>query len=475
MNKPFKLILSVICAVLALTVLSVTAFAASGSGISVSDSELSPGDTFTVTLSVPSAEAADTASIRVEFDASVFEVTSWAPTLANGFYNSGDGFFALTSANAVRAIDLSRGAEFTATMSVKRSAASGTYPIKLVSASFSYVKDNGYDYVELWTPAVTEVQVKIGSGTGASSPSITTSQSPAVTTSPSVAAPSPISSTTKTTTASTTPLVSATKQPADNDDAAADTTRKADENAAALDDDEDEYPEAGDSVIYDTDNDDGDTTAPVNGGGSGVEVTYKVSLGGLPDGKIHISTSGAAFDRDTRIVLTGNGGADNDALNALKSMGLGKHDYYAFDISLYDAVSNKRVNTLKSGSVGFAIPVPKKLTGAMSDLSVYHISGGKATSIPSRIAFENGQYRIKFSASDFSTYVIVDMVGELADNAQASIVDTTNSGSSGTGVRPLNPNTGVTAAIAVPAALVGCALLSRKVIKKRKRKKTYVD
>ncbi len=177
MCRMFKLILSVLCAAIAFAAVSVTAFAASVNGISVSGTDLAPGDTFTVTLSVPAAEAADTASVRVEFDPSAFEVVSWSPAITNGYYNSGDSFLALTSANAVRAIDMSRGAEFTATLLVKRNVVAGTYPIKLVSHSFSYVKDNGYEYVELWTPSVTDAYINVRGST------TTTSQVTEITTS----------------------------------------------------------------------------------------------------------------------------------------------------------------------------------------------------------------------------------------------------------------------------------------------------
>ena len=471
MCRMFKLILSLLCAAVAIAAVSVTASAASVNGISVSGSDLNPGDTFTVTLSVPAGESADTASIRVEFDPAAFEVVSWSPNLANGYYNSGDSFLAVTSANAVRTIDLSRGAEFTATLSVKRSVTSGTYPIKLVSHSFSYVKDNGYEYVELWTPSVTEAYVKVGSSSsGTPNSSVTTSQIPAITTS--TASSQPSVSVGKTTTAAASTTVGATtKTPVVNNDLDEETTIKADENAAALDDDEDEYPDTADTVTGSND-DDGDTTTPVNGGSKGVNVTYKVALGGLPDGKLNISAKKAVFDRDTEIRLIGTGEADENAVKALKSLGLDKHDYYAFDISLYDTATNKPVNTLTSGYIEFTIPVPKKLQSVMDKIDIYHISGGSAQRINSSIVFENGQYCIKFIASDFSPYMIVDMVGEKVDSAQGSIVDTTNSGN---GVMPLNPHTGVTAAVVIPAALVGCALLSRKVIKKRKRRKTYVE
>ena len=468
MCRMFKLILSVLCAVTALAAVSVTAFAASVNGISVSGSDLRPGDTFTVTLGVPAAEAADTASLRVEFDPSVFEVVTWTPNLTNGYYNSGDSFIALTSANATRAIDLSRGAEFTATLAVKRSASSGTYPIKLVSSSFSYVKDNGYEYVELWTPSVTDASVRIASSSsGTPTSSVTTSQTPVITTSSSAASQPAVSSANATASAAATTKTTTAKSDTD-----ADTTIKPGETAAPPnddDEDEDEVPVSGNVVISTDDDDDGETTSPAVPDKKSVSVTYKAALGGLPDGKIHISTRSAVFDRDTEIRLTGTGKADDSALKALRELGLGKHDHYAFDISLYDSAANKRMNTLTGGHIEFAIPVPKKLLSAVDDLDVYHISGGRAQRINSSIAFTNGQYRIEFSASDFSTYMIVDMTGELADFTQASIADTSGTGSG------LNPHTGVTAAVTVPAALVGCALLSRKIIKKRKRTKTYVE
>ncbi|MBQ8614396.1 MAG: hypothetical protein IJ416_09300, partial [Ruminiclostridium sp.] len=139
-----------------------TAYAAEVSGLSVSDNELTVGDDFEVYVNVPAnSENADTASLKVEFDASAFEVKSWEPVVSGGTAGKGDGYFSLAAANAERKIDLSSGLIFKAVMSVKNGAKTGSYNFKLTKSSFSYVADNGYEYIELWSPEVKSISVKV--------------------------------------------------------------------------------------------------------------------------------------------------------------------------------------------------------------------------------------------------------------------------------------------------------------------------
>ena len=150
-----KNIFALITGFAVLTMLSLTSYAQSG-GISVSSSSLQRGQSFTVTLSVPKTENADTAFVKVEFDADAFEVVTWKPTVPGCeiVYNSGSGFFAFTYASAYRNMDLSGGLSLSAVLNVKKSAALGTYSIRLTNSDLTYVKENGYETEALWKPSV---------------------------------------------------------------------------------------------------------------------------------------------------------------------------------------------------------------------------------------------------------------------------------------------------------------------------------
>lgn len=151
----------VLTVILAIQLLTITIGAETLNGISVSSTELSHSEEFYVEVSIPSAENADTASLRVEFDENVFEVIEWNPEISGGIANSGAGFFGLSAANAERRIDLSSGMTLSAKMRVKDEAAEGEYSINLVKSSFCYVMDNGYEFKELWFPEAYEIIVKI--------------------------------------------------------------------------------------------------------------------------------------------------------------------------------------------------------------------------------------------------------------------------------------------------------------------------
>ena len=164
--KPFTSILIVFCIILSVLTLNIFIFAADINGISVSSDTAAAGDEITVTIYAPPAQNADTAFIKVEFDSSVFEVVKWEPTVANAIYNSGEGFFVVTSANASRAIQLGSGYRDTAVIAVKRNAPDGDHKFTLTQHSLSYIDDSGFKSVELWNPAVTEVTVHIGRSSG---------------------------------------------------------------------------------------------------------------------------------------------------------------------------------------------------------------------------------------------------------------------------------------------------------------------
>lgn len=151
----------VLAVILTVQLSALVAGAETINGISSSSTELSHSEEFYVDVAVPSAENADTASLRVEFDENVFEVIEWNPEISGGIANSGEGFFGLSAANAERRIDLSNGLVFSVKMRVKDDAVSGDYSINLVKSSFCYVMDNGYEFKELWFPETTEIIVNV--------------------------------------------------------------------------------------------------------------------------------------------------------------------------------------------------------------------------------------------------------------------------------------------------------------------------
>ncbi|MBO6303300.1 MAG: hypothetical protein J6N15_12775 [Ruminiclostridium sp.] len=170
----------------AVMMLSLHISAAAANGISVSDSAPARGEEFELALTVPPCGDADTASIVVEFPKDVFEVTEWAPVMSGGLSNIGDGFIALSAANADRYIDLSKGLTLTAKLRAREDAPDGKYSITLTDASLCYFNEMTRDFTELWSPEVTEATVTLTGGkpavTSVISEAVTDSETPISTT-----------------------------------------------------------------------------------------------------------------------------------------------------------------------------------------------------------------------------------------------------------------------------------------------------
>ena len=162
-----KRIIRAICAA-AVTFSMITAsafssFADATNGISVSETTLEQGDEFTVSLIVPPAEDADTASLRVLYDDTAFEGIEFAPDVPGSFTNLSNGIMALSAANATRAIKLGDGLTLTAKMKVRDNAPDGVYDFILVENSFCYLIEETWEFEELWFPETTKVSVTVGS------------------------------------------------------------------------------------------------------------------------------------------------------------------------------------------------------------------------------------------------------------------------------------------------------------------------
>ena len=144
MNKRITSLLLAVVMICSMLATAVPVFAAPGdSGVSASVTEASPGDTFTVTLTVPGTEKQiSDIGVKVHFDSTVFEVTEYTiPSIAgmakmqsNVAEANSNAFFSATYDSDSSDADITfTGLQLTATFKVKEGAASGTYAFELDS------------------------------------------------------------------------------------------------------------------------------------------------------------------------------------------------------------------------------------------------------------------------------------------------------------------------------------------------------
>lgn len=439
-------IFRVLPAVIALIcLLALPASAASVNGISASVTEAAPGDRFTIFIDVPGSSNGDTLSIRAEYDPDVFEVVSWNPDVPNCISNIGDGFIVVTSANVQRVINLSGGMHLSAEAVVKRNAPSGSYDIRLVTSSISYVKDNGYEYAELWYPSSFSARVRVnGSSSGGSS-------------------------------RDDRGVEDETEEVYDTDDDIVDGYDEPVEDEYGIDD---EFLDDDDVVPIDDDDEHYETEEPDYADeedepyfpqpASDAKITLDSRLTGLSAGNIRLSTKSYFFENDTTVELRNTDPYGSDAELAAKSLGFDSHDRYSFDITLRETDTGKTLTSLGDGYIELAMPLPDRMKTSPEALKVYHIEDGFPRLIASNITIEDGTAKICFRANAFSPYMIIDTVNEYYPEP----VIISDSGTANAG-RPINPATGVAAAVLIPAALVGCVVLAKKNGKRKRAKKDH--
>ena len=418
------------------------------SGLGVSRYAVDRGEQFTLNIYVPPLDRADSASIRVEYDDSVFYLRHWDPDIPGVTTNIGSGFFSASAANVTPAIDLRSGLTLKATFEVRNNAASGTHKFRLTKSSFSYYDEEIGDAVELWAPTKKEAVISVNS------PYITTTTptSPRVTTSTTYTGGGWVTNVTsgRNTTATTT---SRTTQPTDDPDWTSDTTIPPDTD----DPDDPEEPEDTTRTTRDTTRTGGNTPDTI-------KLAVDSKLVGLPKSKLSVGTKYRFFPTSTVITLSNTAEADRCAQSAVKGIDLADHPYYAFDISLYNMANGRPVQLIGSDAyIEFLMPVPTSLMRKGADIAVYHVENGYPVRIRSNVEKDGDDYKIRFTATDFSPYMFVDTVNE-------SLVTDKNIPNNGS----LNPNTGVAIAVAVPAALTGCVLLAKNG-RRRKRARRAVD
>ena len=430
-----------------------------GGGISASVSSVKRGAAFSVYISVPAIQAyADTASILVEFDPTMFDVISWVPSVPGAIRNSGSGFFSLAASNTGRVIDLTNGLTLKADLRAKQNAPITTGTVRLNKASFAYVEDNGYDYCELWEPAITSARVSI----------LNNDIRPPVTSSyrPSYPDTQPVL-----TTASATRTAVRTDTPVTTEDPDGETTELVDD----WEDDPDDWeydPDDGwdDDPFIDPEPPSDDDYEPEfpddeEGHRRKVNVALEQDLSGLGGEKIRIKTRYEFFDHDIIIIISDLPDSDPDAVSALKALGMSGHDIYPFDVSVFDTYTNSYIKSLPDGGyIDITIPLPRNMSAYSDSIELYHIVNGIPEKIESSIVTEDGVKKITFRLDSFSPFMMVNTIRTAAPEiVMPQDTEVPNSGGA------VNPATGAAAAIGIPAVLTGCVFLARKTKIHRRR------
>ena len=412
-----------------------------GGGIRLSDTYLNPGNEFYVYIDVPAiGEYADHAAIRVDYNYQAFELLDWDPYITGAKSTSYPGYFILSASNSSRNIDLSQSRRFTAKMKVRNTAPSGYYNFELSTGRFFYMDDNGYDTHELWSPAYKYAALTVGAGY--------------TTTYPQVTIRDPWNVPDNWNVVTTTTTLETIRRPTDDDDDEPDKIVTEDRDTAYYPEDDEE----------DIDPSDDDTTRQASGN---IEITLDNELDSLTAGKVVLNTYKKFFDHSVIIIIRRTAAANEAGTYALRNLGMENNESYAFDISLYDTVTGQYIHSLGDGYIEFDIPVPSTLADDLAAVRLYHTDGNYPQRIDSSIIVENGQKKIHFRADSFSPYL---MTGGIKQSGGSQLVDPIDV-NGGKSAGPLNPNTGIAAAIVIPAALTGCAFLVRKKTKHRKRAK----
>ena len=128
-------------------------------GIGTSKAKVRQGESFEVIINVPATNAiADTIELRINFDPTVFEITSWNPVISTGTVmtnlDNNKGFAIVVAAGAGES--LKNGLSITAQAIAKSTAAIGTSALNLARADVSNT-ETGY----CWTPQALSASVTI--------------------------------------------------------------------------------------------------------------------------------------------------------------------------------------------------------------------------------------------------------------------------------------------------------------------------
>ncbi|MCR4780090.1 MAG: hypothetical protein K5876_03240 [Ruminiclostridium sp.] len=449
--------------------------AVTGGGISVTSYNVYPEERFTVNITVPPVDAvADSVYMYITYDANAFELVSWYSPLADVYADSGYGYFGLSGGD-IRA-DLSRGFTASAVLIPRRYIAAGTYDIVLQSANMRMLTGYGSEFCELWYPLNVRASVNVFGYTtnlydynnngyyyytgsyppypGWGVPVVTErSTTPAATTTARITErDEPDDYIPPETVPPVETRAPETYIPEDVDD-------PDDYPYDDPDDAPDDYPDG--SPEPENEGESAETTVFIPDRPAAAEVSLDMKLDGLSDRRVVISTKKSFFNGDVTVIMSRPDWVEDSAADALRRLGMSGNKHYSFDISVFNELTGRYISTIKNGYITFGIPVPSSLADSAPSIRVYHVKDGEPQLVESRLENEDGRTVVYFTADSFSPYMLVS-IDSLVSAAGSEVVS-------------LNPNTGAVAAVLVPAAVLGCVLLSAKQVRRRKRAKRHVD
>ena len=465
-----------------------------GGGISLSSYALKRGDHFTVLINVPQAGYAQIGNLLVGYDGSAFELVSWMPDIRNASVNTGSSYFSLYINNSSATTDLTRGLTLYASMKVRDDAEPGTYTFRLDRASFTRYDADKQKYIEMWQPTDTLVNAAVYKQSGTVPGDIViVPDTPPTTTGNTHDAP-------PTTTDNADELEYSTDEqesvlPAEPESVVEEIVPYEyevydDPYYVVPVDDSDHYyyeyedPDDSETIIEEDDDDYYDGYDRINGRtpASSYAISLDCSgLSGLSARNVTLTTKGSFFPGNSTVILANTDYAKTCADSALRRLGMYNHIYYPFDISIFNTDTNRYVHDLVPGGyIELQIPVPQEMLDAPENIEVFHIEEGHPVVLDRDIVTEGGTVMVRFQADTFSPYMFADTSRTYTDQQNGYveiddgpdiITDKNTVPHNGN----LNPNTGVAAAVVLPAAVTGCVFLARKTVRRRKRAKSNID
>ena len=141
-----------------------------------------------------------------------------------------------------------------------------------------------------------------------------------------------------------------------------------------------------------------------------ISITLNCLLKGMAGGNAHVTINKSFLDNSADVWLLSSDAARKDAEDVMMQLGANAAYYvcYPFEINIYDADSNELITSLEDGIASFEMPVPKIMSTCADKIKVYHVVDGHPNFVESEISTgEDGTQSVKFSASEFSTYIFV--------------------------------------------------------------------
>ncbi len=138
------------------------------SGVYTSQSAVIAGETFDLIIKIPAAaHNADSVSIKVEFDADVFEVISWysneeiSKIMTNATAYTEPGFVSVSAGNTTYPIDMSEPIILKAKIRVDTDASTDDYTFTLKQKKIVYFDEEEKEVCDLWYPINTTAEVSV--------------------------------------------------------------------------------------------------------------------------------------------------------------------------------------------------------------------------------------------------------------------------------------------------------------------------